>query len=82
MVSLDAHSSPACLDTAQSLAKFLNVSVACVRKYTCKPGFPSIHIGHAVRFDRIAVLDWLSARQLEKQPQAVRRNGADDAHMQ
>jgi len=63
------------LDTAETLAKFLNVSVACVRKYTRLSDMPRVRIGHAVRFDRAEVLAWLKERQQKKQPVAL--NGAE-----
>jgi hypothetical protein len=50
------------LDTAFSLAKFLNVSVACIRKHTRLTDMPVVRIGHAVRYDRQAVLAWLQQR--------------------
>lgn len=54
---------PKQLDTAYSLAQFLNVSVACIRKYTRLTNIPVVRIGHAVRYDRTAVLAWLRDRQ-------------------
>jgi excisionase family DNA binding protein len=53
--SSDAQS----LDTAQSLAKFLNVSTAYIRKLTRLNKLPVIRIGRAVRFDRAAILEAL-----------------------
>jgi excisionase family DNA binding protein len=47
---------PEFLDTAQSLAKFLNVSTAYIRKLTRLNKLPVVRIGRAVRFDRAAVL--------------------------
>lgn len=61
MLSDLARSSTASLDTAQSLAKFLNISTAYVRKLTRTTNIPVTRIGHAVRYDRAAVLAWLAA---------------------
>lgn len=54
------------LDTAQSLADFLNISKACIRKYTRLTDIPRVNIGHAVRYNRQAVLTWLQQRQQKK----------------
>jgi excisionase family DNA binding protein len=51
------------LDDARSLAQFLNVSVACIRKYTRLTNMPRLRVGRAVRFHRQEVLNWLEARQ-------------------
>jgi excisionase family DNA binding protein len=51
------------LDTAQSLAEVLNVSVAYIRKLTRTSAIPVIRIGRAVRYDRHAVLEALQSRQ-------------------
>jgi excisionase family DNA binding protein len=51
------------LDTARELAKFFKVSLAAVRKWTRTTDIPRIKAGRAVRYDRVAVLEWLQARQ-------------------
>ena len=60
---MDEIKSSDCLDTAKSLAKFLNVSTACVRKMTRLSGIPTVRIGSAVRYNRGEVLAWLAERQ-------------------
>lgn len=47
------------LDTAQSLAAFLNCSTAKIRKDTRLKKLPIIRVGRAVRFDREAVISAL-----------------------
>jgi excisionase family DNA binding protein len=54
------------LDRAQTLAEFLAVSVAAVRKWTRTTDMPRVKIGRAVRYDRSAVLAWLAARGTRK----------------
>ena len=44
------------LETAASLALFLNCSVAKIRKDTRLKRIPFLRVGRAVRFDRSAVL--------------------------
>lgn len=51
------------LDTAQSLAKFLNISVAAIRKWTRTCKLPVVHIGRAVRFDHAVILRALQNKQ-------------------
>jgi excisionase family DNA binding protein len=51
------------LDTAISLAAFLNVSVAYVRKLTRTHAISFIKIGRAVRFERERVLAELKQKQ-------------------
>ena len=46
------------LDTAESLAKFLNCGVSKIRKDT-KKGLPCIRFGRLVRYDRERVLKYL-----------------------
>jgi excisionase family DNA binding protein len=50
------------LDTAESLADFLRLSVACIRKWTRTTDIPHLRCGRAVRFDRMEVLAWLKGR--------------------
>lgn len=50
------------LDTAQTLADFLRLSKAAIRKYSRDPNFPKIKINRAVRFDRQSVLAYLQSR--------------------
>jgi excisionase family DNA binding protein len=50
------------LDTAQSLARFFNLSVACIRKWTRTTDIPVVRAGRAVRYDRTEVLAWLRSR--------------------
>lgn len=54
------------LDTALSLAQFLNVSLAAVRKWTRTKDMPVVRAGRAVRYDRTEVLDWLRARSSQE----------------
>ena len=54
------------LDTATSLAAFLNCSTAKIRKDTRLTDMPVIKIGRSGRYDRSAVLDWLKQRGEEK----------------
>ena len=61
LISPEPRSCLDSLDTAPSLAKFLNVSVACIRKYTRTTDMPVVRIGAAVRYDRMSVLTWLQA---------------------
>ena len=58
-----ANMSGQVLDTAEDLAKFLQVSLASVRKWTRMTDIPRVRIGRAVRFDRTAVLEWQEAKQ-------------------
>lgn len=51
------------LDTARDLARFLNVSVASIRKWSRIMDLPKVRIGRAVRFDRAQVLAWQHAKQ-------------------
>ena len=55
------------LDTVQSLAKFLQVSTACIRKHTRTTNIPFLRIGRVVRFDRQSVLTWF-----QKQNESLR----------
>jgi excisionase family DNA binding protein len=50
------------LDTAKSLAEFLNVSLAAVRKWTRLTDMPRVKIGRSVRFQRESVLEWTRRR--------------------
>lgn len=51
------------LDTAKTLAEFMGVSVAKIRKDTRLTDMPRVKIGSAVRYDRGEVLGWLRAKQ-------------------
>jgi hypothetical protein len=51
------------LDDARTLAAYLRVSVALVRKWSRLADFPIIKCGKACRFDRASVVAWLEARQ-------------------
>ena len=62
MLAQDAVAHLEQLDTAETLARFLNVSVACVRKYTITTDIPCLRVGRAGRFDRAAVVAWLQTR--------------------
>ena len=50
------------LDTARTLAEFLNVSLAAVRKWT-RFALPHIKVGRCTRYDRESVLRWMQTRQ-------------------
>ena len=60
------------LDTAKSLAAFLQCSIAKVRKDTRLTDLPRLKFGRSVRYDRTEVLAWLRARQ---EQQRNRREG-------
>ena len=66
------------LDTAESLAKFLNISVAYVRKLTRLNKLPVVRIGRAVRFDRASVLSALSSSAGERCCYCLQLINADD----
>ena len=55
------------LDTADTLAKFLKVTRACIRKWTISTDIPLIRCGRLVRYDRGEVLTWLRARSVTKE---------------
>ena len=50
------------LETAKSLADYLGVSLAKVRKDCRTTDIPRVKIGRSVRFDRTEVLLWLRAK--------------------
>ena len=50
------------LDTSKTLADFLNVSNAQIRKMCRTTNIPVIRVGCSVRFDREAVLEWLKKK--------------------
>lgn len=54
------------LDNAKSLADFLSVSIAFVRKKSRHPEFPKLRLGRAIRFDRSAVLEFLTSNAHSK----------------
>jgi len=55
------------LDTAQTLADFLRLSKAAIRKYSRDPNSPKIKINRSVRFDRQAIIAYLQNRNGGKQ---------------
>ncbi|MBM4259452.1 MAG: helix-turn-helix domain-containing protein [Deltaproteobacteria bacterium] len=54
------------LDTAKTLANFLGVSVAKIRKDTRLTDLPRVRIGRTVRYDRSEVLTWLREKNGER----------------
>ena len=50
------------LDKAAELAEYLNVSIHELRKLARTTNMPCFRIGRSMRFDRAAVLAWLSTR--------------------
>lgn len=53
------------LDTAKTLADFLNMSVATIRLWGHREDFPKIKAFRAIRFDREEVLKWMRAQNSE-----------------
>lgn len=62
------------LDTVGDLARFLKVSVSCVRKLTREAGLPVVRIGRSVRYERAAVLAWLRGGEVVMKHGALPKN--------
>lgn len=55
------------LDSAKSLATFLGVSLAKIRKDTRLTNMPRVKMGRTVRYDRDEVLTWLRKGNQDKE---------------